>query len=132
MIAHYSGDTNFAAAEGGTSPVSASPGVLSSPVNNGGFFEVPMVNPNYSAVTGTVTVSLSGAAGSAGDAAALASGKFKLGRFATGKLRLKLSHSGLLKLRAKHKLRVTVKVSTNDAGKLAVHTSHLTLRLKKH
>jgi hypothetical protein len=133
VIAHYSGDTSFAAAAGGSSPVSASPGVSGTPVNNGGFFEVPMVNPNYSAVTGTVTVSLAGAAGSARAraAGALAGSSFKLTRFGSKTLRLKLSPTGLLKLRAKHRLRVTVTVSTRVSGKRVSHSYKLTLRLKK-
>jgi hypothetical protein len=136
VVAHYSGDADFAAASGGTSPVSASPGVSSVEVaNNGGFFNVPMVNPNNSAVTGTVTVSLAGAAGSArarAAASSIASGSFKVGRLGLKSVRLKLSKTGLAKLRKKHALPVAVKVSTLDAGKRVSHTSHITLHLLKH
>jgi hypothetical protein len=136
VIAHYSGDANFAAAEGSTSPQGASPGILTSSVGNtSGFFNVPMVNPNYSAVTGTVTVSLAGAAGSAAlghSASALATGRFSLGRFGVKTLRLKLSHAGLAKLRAKHRLKVLLSVSTLDAGKRVARHSTITLHLAKH
>jgi hypothetical protein len=135
VTAHYSGDSVFASASGGTSPVSASPGVSSVEVaNNGGFFSVPMVNPNYSAVTGTVTVSLSGAAGSARASAAassIASGSFRASRFGVKTVRLKLTKTGLAKLRGKHVLHALLKVSTLDSGKRLSHTSHITLRLHK-
>ena len=135
VTARYSGDSNFAAAEGGTSPVSAAPGVTSSSVSNtSGFFSVPMVNPNSSEVTGTVTVSLAGAAGSAraGVASALAGGSFRLRSFGSRTLSLRLSHTGLVKLRAKHNLRAIVTVTTRDAGKRVSHSYKITLRLKKH
>jgi hypothetical protein len=136
VIAHYSGDSNFAAAEGGTSLQAASPGIVTSSVGNtSGFFNVPMVNPNYSAVTGTVTVSLAGAAGSATlghVASSLAVGHFSLGRLGSRTVRLKLSHAGLLKLRAKKKLKVLLSVNTLDAGKHVSRHSKITLRLAKH
>ena len=136
VVAHYGGDSNFAAAEGSTSPQAVSAGVLTSSVaNTSGFFEVPMVNPNYSAVTGTVTVSLAGAAGSAAvghTAGALAVGHFSLSRFGSKTLRLKLSRAGLSKLRAKHTLKVLLSFNTVDAGKHVSRHSKITLRLAKH
>lgn len=137
VTATYSGDSHFSTASGGTSPVAASPGVSSVEVSsNGGFFSVPMVNPNYSAVTGTVTVSLAGAAAAsirAGAAASsIASGSFKVSRFGVKSLKLKLSKAGLAKLHGKHTLHALMRVTTLDSGKRVSRTSHITLRLHKH
>jgi hypothetical protein len=137
VTATYSGGAGFKTASGGTSPVAATPGVNSAEVaNNGGFFSVPMVNPNYSAVTGTVTVSLAGAAAAGvtatSAASSIASGSFKVSRLGLKTVRLKLSKAGLKKLRSKHTLHAVVKVSTLDAGKRLSRTSHITLRLRKH
>jgi hypothetical protein len=134
VTATYSGDSSFSTSGGGTSPTSASPGVGSVEVaNNGGFFSVPMVNPNYSAVTGTVTVSLAGAQGHASAASSsIAFGSFKVAKLGLKTLKLKLSKAGLAKLRSKHILHAVVRVSTLDSGKHVSHSSHLTLHLRRH
>jgi hypothetical protein len=135
VTAKYSGSSSFASSSGGTSPVAAAPASSTTEVNNGGFFNVPMVNPNFSAVTGTLTVSSAGAAAASTRAHAaaskLASASFSSGRFARHSVRLKLSATGLASLRRHKTLRVLLHVSTKVAGKHVTHSYPLKLKLHK-
>ncbi len=136
VTATYSGSGSFATASGGTSPVAAAPASSTTEVNNGGFFNVPMVNPNSSAVTGTLTVSSAGAAAAStaahAAAAKLASGAFSSGRLARRSVRLKLSAAGLTSLRRHRTLRVLLRVSTKIAGKHVTRSYPLKLELHGH
>jgi hypothetical protein len=134
VTAKYSGDSSFGTASGGTSPVAAAPSSTTVEVNNGGFFSVPLTNPNYSAVTGGVTVSLAGAAAARLRAhtasSSLASGSFSAARFGRHSVRLKLSRSGLAKLKHKRSLKVLVHVTTKVAGKRIARSYALKLKLR--
>jgi hypothetical protein len=137
VSAKYSGDSSLAPATGGTSPVAAAPASSTTEVNNGGFFNVPIVNPNYSAVTGTLTVSSAGAAaaedtGAHAAASKLASASFSSARFARRSVRLKLSAAGLASLRRHKTLRVLLHVSTKVAGKHVTRSFPLKLKLHGH
>jgi hypothetical protein len=134
VTAKYSGDSSFGTASGGTSPVAAAPSATTAEVNNGGFFSVPLTNPNYSAVTGSVTVSLAGAAaaglGAHTMSSSLAVGSFSAARFGRHSVRLKLSREGLAKLKQRKSLRVLVHVTTKVAGKKVARSYALKLKLR--
>jgi hypothetical protein len=134
VTAKYSGDSAFGTASGGTSPVAAAPSSTTTEVNNGGFFSVPLTNPNYSAVTGGVTVSLAGAAAARLRAhtasSSLAAGSFSAARFGRHSVRLKLSRSGLAKLKHRKSLKVLVHVTTKVDGKKIARSYPLKLKLR--
>jgi len=92
-----------------------------------------MVNPNYSAVSGTLTVSSAGAAAARARArvaaSKLASGSFSSGRFARRAVRLKLSAAGLASLRRHKTLHVLLHVSTKVGAKHVTRSYPLKLKL---
>jgi hypothetical protein len=95
---------------------------------------VPLTNPNYSAVTGGVTVSLAGAAAAGlrahAASSSLASGSFSAARFGRHSVRLKLSRSGLAKLKHRKSLKVLIHVTTKVAGKKITRSYGLKLKLR--
>lgn len=137
VSAHYSGDSVFASAVGGTSPVVPTLGSSVSEVSSGGSFSVSLVNPNGVSSAGSVGISSAGAAALASASAraaraSLASGSFKAGRLGVTAVHLKLSSAGRSQLARKKTLHVLVRITTKLGGHTLTRSYALTLRARKH